>query len=51
MICTFLGGKVLYIIRHESDGAFTLVGEALVHRIMFGEHMATVSEFETFTLR
>jgi hypothetical protein len=39
VICIFLGGLVPYVLRQESDGIYSLIGEAYVHDIMYGEHM------------
>ena len=53
LICIFLGGKVPYVIwqLHDRSNAYTLIGEAYIHGIMFGEFMIGEPEVRTFVLR
>ncbi|PKS06155.1 hypothetical protein jhhlp_007472 [Lomentospora prolificans] len=36
-VCVFLGGKTAYLVRSREGGFHSLVGEAYVHGIMYGE--------------
>lgn len=51
VICTFLGGSVPYILRQEPDGIYSLIGEAYVHGIMYGEHMKNNPVITTIVLK
>ena len=51
VICIFLGGLVPYILRREYDEVYSLVGEAYVHGIMYGEYMNRYPKIKTFRLR
>ena len=49
VICIFLGGSLPYIVRRQNRG-YTLIGEAYVHGIMYGEWMTDHSRIDTFDL-
>lgn len=51
VVCIFVGGTVPYILRREEEGVYSLVGEAFVHGVMYGEWMATKPTIKTITLR
>lgn len=51
IICIFLGGQVPYVLRKESDKVYSLVGEAYVHGIMYGEYMKSCPNIKTFRLK
>jgi Heterokaryon incompatibility protein (HET) len=40
-LCLFLNSNAAFAIRHTPNNRYTLVGEAYVHGIMYGEFMAT----------
>jgi hypothetical protein len=46
----FLGGLVPYIIHSTGTETHTLVGEAYVHGVMFGEHIKGDPKIQTFLL-
>lgn len=50
VICTFSGAKLPYVLRRSWNGAWSLVGEAYVHGIMYGEFMAKGPAREIFNL-
>ena len=39
IICLFPGSRVPFILRKQSNGYYSLVGECYVHGIMLGEEM------------
>jgi len=50
VICLFLGAKFPYILRKDSSGNWSLVGEAYVHGIMYGEFMESNLEEDIFCI-
>ena len=51
VICVFLGAKLPYILRQSEIGTWTLVGEAYVHGIMYGEFMSDGLQTELFSIK
>lgn len=49
-IVIFLGGQAAYIIRATDASTYTIVGEAYVHGIMYGEFMTDDVKVECFDL-
>jgi hypothetical protein len=52
ILCIFLGGKGVYLLRPQpaTNHAYTLIGEAYVHGIMYGEFMKSDPKVERFAL-
>ena len=50
LICIFLGAATPFILRPSHMGRYTLIGEAYVHGIMYGEIMGEGRNVETFIL-
>jgi hypothetical protein len=51
IICIFLGGKGVYLLRPQPEvGTYIVVGEAYVHGIMYGEFMKSDLQIQLFTL-
>lgn len=50
VVCIFYGGKAPYVIRPGKYETFTLVGEAYVQGIMYGEFLKDKPASQTFTL-
>jgi hypothetical protein len=49
-LCIFLGGNSAYTLRPALNGSYTLVGEAYVHGIMYGEFVATDPPIESIAV-
>lgn len=49
-IVIFLGGKAAYIVRARNASTYTVIGEAYVHGIMYGEFMTNDVQVELFNL-
>ncbi|KAF2108984.1 hypothetical protein BDV96DRAFT_586328, partial [Lophiotrema nucula] len=49
-IVIFLGGKTAYIVRAREASTYTVIGEAYVHGIMYGEFMTDDVQVELFNL-
>lgn len=41
VICSFLGGSVLYVLRKQKDQSYKLVGDCYLHGFMYGEGFHT----------
>ncbi|KAJ3480000.1 hypothetical protein NLG97_g8173 [Lecanicillium saksenae] len=50
VVCIFYGGKTPYVIRPTGIGTYSLIGEAYVHGIMYGEFLKGDPPSEAFTL-
>ncbi|KAH6874559.1 hypothetical protein B0T10DRAFT_465617 [Thelonectria olida] len=50
-ICVMLGAEALTLLRPRGDGSYSVVGEAYVHGIMFGEMLKGDLHIETILLR
>ena len=51
-ICLFFGGGLAYVVRSQDEGeTYTLIGEAYVHGIMYGELLRGDYQEKEFLLR
>jgi hypothetical protein len=50
-VCIFFGGKTPYVVRPEEDNTYSLIGEAYVHGIMYGEFLKGNPVTKTFVLK
>ena len=50
-VCIFFGGKAPYVVRPQQNGTYSLVGEAYVHGIMYGEFLKGNHVTKTFVLK
>lgn len=51
LVCILFGGITPYLLRPDQEGAYTIVGEAYVHGIMYGELFKGDTASESFLLK